>query len=78
VTLEMSGSKSALKDALSLTKYCGRISLLGLFDGDVQIDLTDSVIFKKLEYMVLPEEESSKHGKLFHLFFRRVGWMQAL
>lgn len=48
VTLEMSGSKSALKDALSLTKYCGRISLLGLFDNEVQIDLTDSVIFKKI------------------------------
>ncbi len=48
VSLEMSGSKSALRDALKLTKYLGRVSLLGLFDKSVDVDLTNDVIFKKL------------------------------
>lgn len=48
VSLEMSGSKSALHSALKLTKYLGRVSLLGLFDKSVDIELTDDVIFKKL------------------------------
>jgi len=48
VALEMSGSKSALNDALKLTKFLGRVSLLGLFDNNVEINLTDDVIFKKL------------------------------
>jgi len=48
VALEMSGAKSALHDALALTKFLGRVSLLGLFDNGVEINLTDDVIFKKL------------------------------
>jgi len=48
VALEMSGAKSALNDCLTLTKYLGRVSLLGLFDDSVEINLTDDVIFKKL------------------------------
>ncbi|MGB9832472.1 MAG: L-threonine 3-dehydrogenase [Caldisericum exile] len=48
VSLEMSGAKSALSDALKLTKFLGRVSLLGLFDNGVEINLTDDVIFKKL------------------------------
>ncbi|MEF3244841.1 MAG: L-threonine 3-dehydrogenase [Caldisericaceae bacterium] len=48
VSLEMSGSKNALRDALKLTKYLGRVSLLGLFDKSIDIDLTNDVIFKKL------------------------------
>ena len=46
VACEASGNESALKNALNALVPCGRISLLGLFPGQVSLDLTDEVIFK--------------------------------
>lgn len=48
VGLEMSGNEGALRDVIHLASPGGRVSLLGLFDRDVTINLNDDVIFKKL------------------------------
>ena len=44
--LELSGSPEALAQGLKALAYGGRVSLLGLFDSDVKVDLNDGVIFK--------------------------------
>ncbi len=46
VVIEASGAEIALKQGLQLLTPGGRISLIGLFDGDVKLDLNDLVIFK--------------------------------
>jgi threonine 3-dehydrogenase len=48
VLLEMSGSAQALRDGLRAVALGGRVSLLGVFDKDVPIDLTRQIIFKKV------------------------------
>ncbi len=48
VVLEMSGVPQALRDGLRAVTPGGRVSLLGLFDGDVTLDLNELVIFKNL------------------------------
>ena len=46
VLLEISGHHQALKDGLKALIPGGRVSLLGIFDKDVTLDLNDLVIFK--------------------------------
>jgi threonine 3-dehydrogenase len=46
VLLELSGAPSALEQGLRALAFGGRVSLLGLFDSDVKVDLNDGVIFK--------------------------------
>lgn len=46
VALEMSGAPSALKQAFEILTPGGRVSLLGLFDGPVEIDFNNVVIFR--------------------------------
>jgi len=48
VVLEMSGAASAINQGLQLLTLAGRMSMLGLPDGKVSIDLTNDVIFKKV------------------------------
>jgi threonine 3-dehydrogenase len=47
VILEMSGNAQALRDGLQALALGGRVSLLGVFDKDVPLDLTRQVVFKK-------------------------------
>lgn len=47
VVLEMSGSAQALRDGLQALAPGGRVSLLGVFDKDVPLDLTRQIVFKK-------------------------------
>ncbi len=46
VLLELSGAQAALDQGLEALAYGGRVSLLGLFDSKVKVDLNDGVIFK--------------------------------
>lgn len=48
VVLEMSGSERAIRDALKVARPAARISLLGLPEREVTINLSDDVIFKGL------------------------------
>jgi len=48
VVLEMSGAQAALDQALGAITRGGRISLLGIFDEPVRVDLSDFVIQKGL------------------------------
>ncbi len=64
VGLEMSGSEAGLKDLLKVVSPLGRISLLGIFDGDVKIDITNDVVLKKLRLYGI-------HGrKIFGTWFK--------
>ncbi len=46
VLIEMSGNAQALKDGLASVTNAGRVSLLGVFNGEISLDLNDLVIFK--------------------------------
>lgn len=46
VVLEMSGAPSALKQAFEMLTPGGRVSLLGLFNRNVEIDFNDAIVFK--------------------------------
>lgn len=46
VVLEMSGASAAIKQALEVLTPGGRISLLGIFERPVELDLNDALIFK--------------------------------
>lgn len=46
VVLEMSGSPQALQQALRVVTRGGRISLLGIFSGEVPVDLSELVIMR--------------------------------
>ena len=46
VVLEMSGSPSAVRQAFEILTPGGRVSLLGLLDKPVELDLNNAVIFK--------------------------------
>lgn len=46
VVLEMSGNSVALNQGIQMITSGGRLSLLGLFDGDVTVDLNEGVIMK--------------------------------
>lgn len=46
VFLEMSGNPQALNDGLSALRVGGTASILGVFDSKVQLDVTDSIVFK--------------------------------
>lgn len=48
VVLEMSGSEKALNDGLNVVRAGGRVTLLGLPDDRVSIDLSNDVILKGL------------------------------
>lgn len=48
VVAEMSGSPSAIRQALEAVMPGGRVSLLGLPNGPVELDLNENVIFKAL------------------------------
>ncbi len=48
VLLEVSGSAKALQEAMTLVSAGGRISLLGLFQKNVNVNLNYDVIFKKI------------------------------
>lgn len=46
VALEMSGAPMALHQAFQILTPGGRVSLLGLFNSSVELDFTNSIIFK--------------------------------
>lgn len=46
VVLEMSGNATALNQGIQIITSGGRLSLLGLFDGDVTLDLNEGIIMK--------------------------------
>jgi threonine 3-dehydrogenase len=46
VALEMSGDPSALKQAFEMLTPGGRVSLLGLFDKPLEVDMNSAVIFR--------------------------------
>jgi threonine 3-dehydrogenase len=46
VALEMSGASSAVKQAFEILTPGGRVSLLGIFERPVELDLNDALIFK--------------------------------
>ncbi|UCH31063.1 MAG: L-threonine 3-dehydrogenase [Candidatus Bathyarchaeota archaeon] len=46
VALEMSGAPMALKQAFDILTPGGRVSLLGLFDNPVKMDINNALIFK--------------------------------
>ncbi|MGD8505594.1 MAG: L-threonine 3-dehydrogenase [Candidatus Bathyarchaeota archaeon] len=46
VALEMSGASTAIRQAFEILTLGGRVSLLGLFGGPVELDLNDALIFK--------------------------------
>ena len=46
VLLEMSGSAKALNDGLRCLTPGGRVSLLGLFDDDISLDINNGIVFK--------------------------------
>lgn len=46
VALEMSGDPTALRQAFQILTPGGRVSLLGLFDKSVELDINNAVIFK--------------------------------
>jgi threonine 3-dehydrogenase len=48
VVLEMSGSEKAIHQGLSALTPGGRMSMLGLPDGPVTLDLNNEVIFKEI------------------------------
>ncbi|MCR4437635.1 MAG: L-threonine 3-dehydrogenase [bacterium] len=48
VALEMSGNAEALRQALRVTTPGGRVSILGLYNGNVTLDLNNDVVFKAL------------------------------
>ncbi|HOV46469.1 MAG: L-threonine 3-dehydrogenase [Spirochaetes bacterium] len=49
VGLEMSGKESALETLLKSMKKRGRVSLLGIFDSNPNVNLNDDIIFKGLD-----------------------------
>jgi len=48
VAIEMSGNAEALRQALKVTTPGGRVSILGLYNGEVTIDMNNDVVFKAL------------------------------
>ncbi|MEO0295794.1 MAG: L-threonine 3-dehydrogenase [candidate division WOR-3 bacterium] len=48
VLIEMSGNQKALEDGLKCLSPCGRASFLGIFEGNVNIDLNNLVILKNI------------------------------
>ncbi|MBC7185776.1 MAG: L-threonine 3-dehydrogenase [Calditrichaeota bacterium] len=48
VAIEMSGNAEALRQALKVTTPGGRVSILGLYNGNVTLDLNNDVVFKAL------------------------------
>ena len=46
VALEMSGATSAVKQAFEILTPGGRVSLLGIFERPVELDLNDALIFR--------------------------------
>jgi len=46
IALEMSGDPTAVQQAFEMLTPGGRVSLLGLFEKPVEIDLNDAVVFK--------------------------------
>jgi threonine 3-dehydrogenase len=46
VALEMSGNPTALRQAFEMLTHGGRVSLLGILDKPVELNLNDAVIFK--------------------------------
>ncbi len=46
VALEMSGATAAVRQAFEVLTPGGRVSLLGIFDRPVELDLNDALIFK--------------------------------
>lgn len=64
VGLEMSGSEKGLRDLLKVVSPLGRVSILGIFDGDVKVDITEEVVLKKLRLYGI-------HGrKIFGTWFK--------
>jgi len=48
VLVEVSGSDKALREGLKLLAPGGRVSLLGIFWGRVQLDLNEDIIFRRI------------------------------
>lgn len=48
VAIEMSGNAEALRQALKVTTPGGRVSILGLYNGNVTLDFNNDVVFKAL------------------------------
>ncbi|MFH1056283.1 MAG: L-threonine 3-dehydrogenase [Candidatus Micrarchaeota archaeon] len=46
VVLEMSGGPEALRSCFKAVRPGGRVSILGVFPGEVSLDVTDGIVFK--------------------------------
>ncbi len=46
VVLEMSGAAAAIQQAFEILTYGGRVSLLGIFERPIELDLNDALIFR--------------------------------
>jgi threonine 3-dehydrogenase len=57
VVLEMSGNARAIEQGLEMLARGGRISLLGLTDGRVTLDLNDEIIFKEAHVLGITGRE---------------------
>ncbi|MBN1349056.1 L-threonine 3-dehydrogenase [candidate division KSB1 bacterium] len=71
VVLEISGNPSALADALSVVRMGGDISLLGLPNTNIQIDVADDIIFKGINI----------HGiigrRMFDTWYRMIAYIKS-
>lgn len=48
VAIEMSGNAEALRQAFKVTTPGGRVSILGLYNGEVSVDFNNDIVFKAL------------------------------
>ena len=46
--IEMSGNDEALRQAFKVTTPGGRVSILGLYNGDITVDFNNDIVFKML------------------------------
>lgn len=71
VVAEMSGSPIALKQSLQVLTLGGRISLLGLFNKPVEVDLTNDVIFRGITMYGITGR------KMFKTWYKSAGLIQS-
>lgn len=71
VTLEMSGSPQAFRQALRATRKGGKVIAFGIPDKPVEFDLAEEVIFKELEI------EGITGRLMFDTWYRMSQWLQS-
>lgn len=71
VVAEMSGNAGALQQSLKVLTLGGRISLLGLFNKPVELDLTNDVIFRGITMYGITGR------KMFKTWYKSAGLIQS-